>query len=751
MDAEMVAMFPKGIRALIIDDDNKFIKSATMLLSVLNFDVVPCGSVTHALKSLTSGEFEGFDVILAHAAKAAACGFDFRAIVEADLLTPVVYFLPEDHQATGDEADELLSTLQAGTYIMKKPLDINEVRTRLWNVIAWHKCHLETKASGGGGAGGKRTSTEAGLDAGGKDEDRIHYKVVKARCGRKKKGSSQSGRSSAVTGGHPVAKGKEIDNEASQLQPARKKQDLGKEVQKDDSGEAFKVQQPNKAVINYQQPGQHQPKPTLPVQSIPPPTYNPKFFTSTTVPSYDPKFLFFSDAAGPSSNAATPSAMRPLYSSTPSALPPAAHQQQQQLLSRNTIFGNIVSPAAVTTTMAASTTTTYQLPQFSSGPGNQQQQDIPSLLTFGPFAYQGLPPPPVVQQDMVTPAAAGGLFSNGMAGGGDASAAAANNGVSLPFLGSSILGAEQDGSGKRAGMVGMDMHTSMADPPQNIRDASNKAAMLEALFSDDYDDCSSGSAFTALDQVLAMASSVNETTTMNTFGNINAAPSIAPQVLNTPPNGGINKTASLTPSNVWGPTLTGGALFGSFASSMVPQDLGAASKGGSNKSTLSMAHQDLGAETIGGSVAHQDLIVAPNGGSTNATTPSMVPHQNLIVASNVDQVVMENNIMGPQGHGHVPAMQGEDIGMAASVLPSDQYDDNTSFPLEALLDDLQAGPIFEFDDVDLYALMNGSIGGGATTAADAVGTSFDDSAISSLDGLEIPEGLFAEYGNNICG
>ncbi|CAN6165313.1 unnamed protein product [Urochloa humidicola] len=750
MDAEMVAMFPKGIRALIIDDDNKFLKSATMLLSVLNFDVVPCGSVTHALKSLTSGEFEGFDVILAHAAKAAACGFDFRAIVEADLLTPVVYFLPEDHQATGDEADELLSTLQAGTYIMKKPLDINEVRTRLWNVIAWHKCHLETKASGGGGAGGKRTSTEAGLDAGGKDEDRIHYKVVRARCGRKKKGSSGSGRSSAVTGGHPVAKGKEIDNEASQLQPARKKQDLGKEVQKDGSGEAFKVQQPNKAVINYQQPGQHQPKPTPPVQSIPPPTYNPKFFTSTTVPSYDPKFLFFSDAAGLSSNAAATSTMRPLYSSTPSALPPVARQQQHQPSSHNTVFGNhVVSPAAVTTNMVAATTATYELPQLFSIGNQQQQQEIPSPLTFGPFGYQGPPPPPpVVPQDMVTPAAAGGLFSNGMAGGGDPSAAAANNGVSLPFLGSSILGAEQDGGGKRAGMVGMDMYTGMADKPQNIRDASNKEAILEALFDDNYDDCSSGSAFTALDQVFAMASNVNEPTTMNTLGNINVAPFIEPQVLNTPSNGGINNTASLSPSNVCGLTLTGGA-FGSFASSMEPQDLGAASNGGSNNATLSMAHHDLGAETIGGSVARQDLGVAPNGGSSNAT-PSMVPHQNLIIASNVAQVVMKNNVMGPQGHGHVPAMQGEDIGVAASMLPSEQYEDNTSFPLEALLGDLQ-GPIFEFDDVDLDALMNGSISGGATAAADAAGTSFDYSAISSLDGLEIPEGLFAEYGNNICG
>ncbi|CAN6213287.1 unnamed protein product [Urochloa humidicola] len=709
MDAEMVAMFPKGIRALIIDDDNKFIKSATMLLSVLNFDVVPCASVTHALKSLTSGEFKDFDVILAHAAKAAACGFDFRAIIEADLLTPVVYFLPQDHQATGDEADELLSMLQAGTYIMKKPLDINEVRTRLWNVIAWHKCHLEIKASGGS-AGGKRTSAEAGLDAGGKDEDRrIHYKVVRARCGRKKKGSSGSGRSSAVTGGHPVAKGKEIDNEASQLQPAQKKKDLGKEVQKDDGGEAFKVQQPNKAMINYQQPGQHQPKPTLPVQSIPLPTYNPKFFTSTSVPSYDPKFLFFSDATGLRSNAATPSANHPLYSSTPSAMPPVALQQQHQPSSHNTVFGNMVSPAAVTTTMAAATTATYELPQLSFNIANhQQQQEIPSSLTFGPFAYQGplrSPPPPVVPQ-------------------------------------------QKDGGGKCADMVGMDMYTSMANPPQNIGDASNKASMLEALFSDDYDDCSSGSAFTTLDQVLAMASNVNEPTTMNTLGNINVAPFITPQVLSTPPDGGIGNTASLTPSNVCGITLTGGA-FGSFASSMVPQDLGATSNGGRNNATLSMAHQDLGAETIGGSVAHQDLGVAPDGGSSNAT-PSMVPHQNLIIASNVDQVVMENNIMGPQVHGHVPTMQGEDIGIAGPMLPSEEYEESTSFPLEALLDDLQ-GPMFEFDDVDLDILMNGSISSGATAPADATGTSFDDSAISSLDGLEIPEGLFPEYGNNICG
>ncbi|XP_014660163.1 two-component response regulator ORR33 [Setaria italica] len=216
MDVDMVAMFPNGIRALMIDDDTKFLKSATTLLSILNFDVVRCSSVAYALKSFTSGDLEGFDVILVHAANAAACGFDFRAIVETDLLIPVIYFLEEDYEATGDEADELLRTLQAaGSYIIKKPLDIDEVRTRLWTVIAFRKCDLETKASRGG---------VAGLGVGGKDEDRVHFKVVMKGRGRKRKGSSSSSKhggssgTAAAAGGHPSAKGKEKENVGSQQQ-----------------------------------------------------------------------------------------------------------------------------------------------------------------------------------------------------------------------------------------------------------------------------------------------------------------------------------------------------------------------------------------------------------------------------------------------------------------------------------------------------------------------------------------------------
>ena len=38
----MAAMFPNGIRALIVDDDTKFLKSATATLSALNFEGTTC-------------------------------------------------------------------------------------------------------------------------------------------------------------------------------------------------------------------------------------------------------------------------------------------------------------------------------------------------------------------------------------------------------------------------------------------------------------------------------------------------------------------------------------------------------------------------------------------------------------------------------------------------------------------------------------------------------------------------------------
>jgi hypothetical protein len=109
--------------------------------------------------------------------------------VAVDALAAAV--LPPDHQAAGDEAEELLRTLEAaGSYIIQKPLDADEVRTRLWTVIAWRKCGLETKASGKRGA----------VDFEGEDEGRVHYKVVRARRPRKRKGGAGSSEPTVAAG-----------------------------------------------------------------------------------------------------------------------------------------------------------------------------------------------------------------------------------------------------------------------------------------------------------------------------------------------------------------------------------------------------------------------------------------------------------------------------------------------------------------------------------------------------------------------
>ena len=67
------------------------------------------------------------------------------------------------------------------------------MRARLWTVIAWRKCHLETKASGGGKRGAAVGFEAAGgLGVEGEDEGRVHYKVVRARAARKRKGGAGS-------------------------------------------------------------------------------------------------------------------------------------------------------------------------------------------------------------------------------------------------------------------------------------------------------------------------------------------------------------------------------------------------------------------------------------------------------------------------------------------------------------------------------------------------------------------------------
>jgi hypothetical protein len=111
------------------------------------------------------------------------------------------------------------------------------------------------------------------------------------------------------------------------------------------------------------------------------------------------------------------------------------------------------------------------------------------------------------------------------------------------------------------------------------------------------------------------------------------------------------------------------------------------------------------------------------------------------------------------------ASQAQDIGAATmeggddaaagrkeAMLPFDRYedDDNTLFPLDALLGDLH-GPMFELDDDDDLDTMQvgGSTGGGATTVNEATGGSLiaeeeggGENGLSNLVGVDIPHDVW---------
>jgi hypothetical protein len=105
--------------------------------------------------------------------------------------------LRQDHKATGDKRDKLLRALHTGTYVIKKPVDGNEVRSFLWKVIAFRKCELEAKATRGRGGG---------LGVQGVDEGLVHFMAAKGG-GRKRKCSSSNPAGSFFFAGTAAAAG----------------------------------------------------------------------------------------------------------------------------------------------------------------------------------------------------------------------------------------------------------------------------------------------------------------------------------------------------------------------------------------------------------------------------------------------------------------------------------------------------------------------------------------------------------------
>jgi len=275
--------------------------------------------------------------------------------------------------------------------------------------------------------------------------------------------------------------------------PAQQKHGRGKKAKKS-SGEAFKqLPQPDKGMVSGRQPRHWHPRPSsdLFVESV---------LRTLNVPPYNPKF--FSDFAGPSSNAAAPAPPSPpvyasptapapsapplpVYASAPPAFPPAAN---------NVVFGSMAAPAAATTMAAAASAATYE-PQVSRG-GTQTQQGPP-------------PPPPVMQQDLGAAVAAGdGPFTGGMAAGASAAAA-----------------------------------TEAGVPPQHDGDASDKVAMLAGLLNNDFDvSGGSSSSLAAPDaQILAMVSDRNGLISGGEISSTVAASSMAPQDFDAAPDGASSK------------------------------------------------------------------------------------------------------------------------------------------------------------------------------------------------------------------
>ncbi|XP_021321379.1 two-component response regulator ORR33 [Sorghum bicolor] len=141
MENDSHAAFPNGIRALIVDNNARFLRTASLMLSLLNFQVATCETPASAVKLLT-GRLKDADVVFIDALRAASCGFDFRAMVEPNMCIPVIYFYSFDYKVAGDLAEALRRTVWAATYVIKKPLDAGEV-CRLWRIIQWSKVLLQ--------------------------------------------------------------------------------------------------------------------------------------------------------------------------------------------------------------------------------------------------------------------------------------------------------------------------------------------------------------------------------------------------------------------------------------------------------------------------------------------------------------------------------------------------------------------------------------------------------------------------------
>ncbi|KAF8646697.1 hypothetical protein HU200_065698 [Digitaria exilis] len=685
MNQGMSTMFPNGIRALVVDDDTRFLTSACLMLSILDFEgmveslvhmrvMITCASPTTALNLLTRDKIKDVNVVLANAAKVAACGFDFRGIVESDLRNRLIInfgcgsmgtVLPLDHKATGGEADELLRTLMSATCIIKKPLDASQV-CNLWRDIAWRMCCLGAKANQ---AGRSRVVPAAGGEARGpamvgerEDEERVHFRVVNTGGSRKRKSTAgnpggSSGTSLAEGGGGGGVGG------GSQLMPSC----------------------PN-------------------ILNVPP--HNPGRFAFTVTPSNN-------NIAG--GNTSSPA--RPPANPAPAPAPCHVHSAAMPALAlplapatsrvypahvRQLPAHQAPARAPVNPTPAES----HVFRPWSQGTGMQRRG------TTGPIMLSFQRPPPA--GDLFTGMASGGVTLGASA---SAPATTADAGASYGNKASSLIQSLNIGTDDHDKLPAMvTMPTRYNNPPlapQNAGVASNEAA-IAGLYSNNY--CAR--ALMAPRHIVGRGRvAANEAVAMGTLSSsggyidYSAALAMARQQVGhgvAPDVASGQGSASATNSNSFTNHSSGSSSLAvnrencfrnySAASHMAPgQVLGMAS----NVNELTMAGGAFGSSNVAASsMALEDPVVAaPNGNEQLAAGP-------------LDKPLMEPQ--GPAG-----AVMDGNAAFVAEMSPDDQYGENTMFTLEELLGQEDGQ-------------QDGSTGGAAAAA---------DVAETSLTGGEGDEGI----------
>ncbi|PUZ51795.1 hypothetical protein GQ55_6G218400 [Panicum hallii var. hallii] len=668
----MSTFFPNKIRVLVVDGDAKFLKLSSMILSLLNYKVTTCGCPISALKVLTKNKL---DVVLTNSVDAAACGFDFRAIVESNLGIPVLYYVPLPRKASGKEADRLLRRLPPATYAIREPPHVDDMR-RLWRVIAWRKFCLEAKV--------KQAAIVEDLTAGSTvddeeredEEERVQFKVVKARGGgRKRKSSSNPGGSSgaSLAGDHPgkaqqqmnVTEGQERDNMASSQQQERR----GTRAKKN-KGKASQLQEPQ--AMDDRQPGQQQ-QMSLLLQYL---------LHSLNVPPYNPSL--FVDAAGPSnnvaacagaSNAAAPPPALPLPPVYPGPAP-----------APRPVYSAPAPPPPVNPS---------PVPVPFPAPAPRPVNPAPALAPVPPvypvpapalpLVHQGLQPP-IVQQGMFVPwwygngmrrrengsimlsfqqPPAGDLYtgigSRGATFGASAAAtphAGANGNAAGALLQSlNLLGA--DDHGELSAMVTMNTGYNPPLAPHHVGAASNDEAAIAALYSNNY--CArSLMAPQHIGRGVAAANGAADIEALISDGYINY------------------NTASFMESQ----QVDHGVAPGEAA----------AMEEALNSINFSSGSPLAPDQVLGMASNVNEQAIA--GGAISGNAVSFAPFQDLIVAApnGNDQLAPgaldedlngDGSLMGFQGLGHGAAVDG-DAGFAA-LFPADQYEKNTMFSLEELL------------------------------------------------------------------